>query len=159
MLIATFSWMFFLSVAFAGICLVGFQYAKTVREKYQLGKLTVWMGTLCFILLSSLFIYSSSLAIWRYYPDTKFDQARWWAEPDERYRMTGDLIASELLVGKTRPEVEKWLGTTGRENQRNARWKYYTGRLPGPFSLQPHVLSVEFKADTVASVTQYDDRH
>ncbi|PVY43225.1 hypothetical protein [Pontibacter virosus] len=159
MLIATFSWVIFLIVAFSGICIVSFYYAKPLRGKYQLEKSTAWVGGLSFILLSFLLTYSSSLAIWRYYPDTEFDQAKWWAEPDKRYKMTEDLIARELLIGKTRPEVEKWLGITGRENQRNERWKYYTGRLPGPFSLQPHVIDVEFKADTVARVTQYDDRH
>ncbi|SIR31989.1 hypothetical protein [Pontibacter lucknowensis] len=159
MLVATFSWLIYLIAAFVGLCVVSYFKLRPVMQRYGLGKFTVWAGALSFILLSFLLTYSSSLAIWRYYPKTSFDQAKWWEKPDKRYKMTEDLIARELLIGKNRSDVEKWLGTTGRENQRNERWKYYTGRLPGPFSLLPHVIDIEFKEGTVVRVTQYDDRH
>lgn len=93
-------------------------------------------------------LYSSS-----YYRATDFDQAEWMAHPNERFRMSEDMIDSRMLIGKTKAEIEALLGA---DFSRSSEYEisYYIGFVPDMFSIDPDVISIRFANGVAAEVRQ-----
>ncbi|WP_020403793.1 hypothetical protein [Gracilimonas tropica] len=98
------------------------------------------------LVLSFIFLIS-------YYPSKEFDQQEWMDEPSERYEMSEDIIESELLIGKTKKEVEKMLGPSNDMEKDN--WAYMLGFVPGIANIDPSVLLIFFENGKVVKVSQH----
>jgi hypothetical protein len=100
--------------------------------------------------MSLFFIYLS------YYPKTEFDRAKWLSEPGKRYRMSENMLASKMLIGKTKKEVSMLLGVDGVSFARD-RWTYDLGFLPGSFNIDSQELDIVFENYKVIKVTQHQN--
>ena len=69
------------------------------------------------------------------------------SKPSERYEMSQDIIESELLIGKTKKEVEKKLGP-GKDMKENNK-AYMLGFSPGIANIDPPVPLIYFENDRV----------
>ena len=108
------------------------------------------------IVLSPI-IYFGLVMIWifsvSYYPTNNFDQNEWNSNIEERYKMSEDIIESEMLIGKTRDDVINILGNNYSTNNEN-RLSYELGFVPGLFNIDPAYLNIIFKNGKVISVRQ-----
>ena len=124
---------------------------KTIKSNTLLRQALIWAGTIVLtaILCGGLVI----LGIYyeNYYPSRDFNEAAWHADNEKRYEMTEDLIESEMLIGKTKEEVQRVLGNTVYKY--DDRWVYYVGARPG-FHLESDVLIIYFNKDNVVKVEQ-----
>ncbi len=90
-----------------------------------------------------------------YYPTRNFDETVWRTDKEKRYEMTSDIIDRELLIGKTKEEIEKTLG--GDYFKYNeSHWGYGVGFVPGLFNIDPDILDIHFKDGKVESVGQHE---
>lgn len=90
-----------------------------------------------------------------YYEEICFDQKEWFSNTEERFKMSEDIIDTEMLIGKTRSEVIEILGDEYTSNsQYNIR--YYIGFVPGMFRIDPDVLDIRFANGVVAEVRQQE---
>jgi hypothetical protein len=110
------------------------------------------------IILSPI-IYFGLVMIWifsvSYYPTSNFDQNEWKSNIEERYKMSEDIIESEMLIGKNRDEVINILGNNYSTNNEN-RLSYELGFVPGLFNIDPDYLDIKFENEIVISVNQYE---
>jgi hypothetical protein len=110
------------------------------------------------IILSPI-IYFGLVMIWifsvSYYPTSDFDQNEWKSNIEERYKMSEDIIESEMLIGKNRDEVINILGNNYSTNNEN-RLSYELGFVPGLFNIDPDYLDIKFENEIVVSVNQYE---
>ncbi len=90
-----------------------------------------------------------------YYPKYSFDKNKWMNDKEERYELSGDLIKSKMLLGKTKQEVIQLLGDEGKTNDENT-WNYKLGFRPELFNIDPDYLEIEFKDNMVVEVIQHE---
>ncbi|MCD9016722.1 hypothetical protein [Parachryseolinea silvisoli] len=113
-----------------------------------------WIAT---ILLTPL-LYISIGIIWilsiSYYPSREFNRQQWLNDQEKRFELSKDLIESEVLLGKTKPEIRRLLGDEGNTGQGN-HWSYYLGFRPQLLKIDPDVLIVEFRDGIVVRVEQH----
>lgn len=88
-----------------------------------------------------------------YYTEIEFSQAEWVSNPDERFKMSEDVIDSRMLIGKTQEEVTQILGNDFSQFE-SYRINYYIGFVPGMFRIDPDVLEIRFANGVVAEVKQ-----
>jgi len=103
-------------------------------------------------------IYVGIVMIWifsiSYYPTKDFDRNEWISNTEERYRMSEDIIESDMLIGKNRADVIMLLGTDyGTHNESSLT--YELGFVPGLFNIDPDYLEIIFEMEEVLSVHQY----
>ncbi len=110
-------------------------------------------------LILSPIIYIGLVMIWMfsisYYPTNDFDQNEWNANVEERYKMSEDIIESEMLIGKTKDEVILILGNNFSTNNEN-RISYELGNVPGLFNIDPDYLDIKLENGIVVNVNQYE---
>jgi hypothetical protein len=110
------------------------------------------------IILSPI-IYFGLVMIWifsvSYYPTSDFDQNEWKSNIEERYKMSEDILESEMLIGKNRDEVINILGNNYSTNNEN-RLSYELGFVLGLFNINPDYLYIKFENEIVVSVNQYE---
>jgi len=110
------------------------------------------------IILSPI-IYFGLVMIWifsvSYYPTSDFDQNEWKSNIEERYKMSEDILESEMLIGKNRDEVINILGNNYSTNNEN-RLSYELGFVLGLFNIDPDYLYIKFENEIVVSVNQYE---
>ena len=110
------------------------------------------------IVLSPL-IYAGLIMIWifsvSYYATHGFDQEKWNTNLEERYRMSKDIIDSEMLIGKTREEVIDILGAEYSLGA-NDVLIYELGHVPGLLNIDPDFLEITFRDNMVIHVRQYE---
>lgn len=97
------------------------------------------------ILFVVLFVYA-------YYPKEAFNRLEWINNPQERYEMSENIIESNMLIGKSKDEVIKLLGSDYSVS--NDSIYYYIGMLPGLFRLEPDILDIYFEGGKVVRVVQ-----
>ncbi|AEH00030.1 hypothetical protein [Lacinutrix sp. 5H-3-7-4] len=110
------------------------------------------------ICLSPL-LYISIIYIWfftaSYYPTTNFNKNEWHTNTTERYKMSQDIIESDLLIGKTQKEVSNLLGDDFYIYNSN-HIAYQLGFVPGLFNIDPDVLDIYFENGIVVKVSQHE---
>lgn len=116
-----------------------------------------WLALIPNMILSPI-IYVGLIMIWvfsiSYYPTNDFDQADWNSNVGERYKMSEDIIERKMLIGKTREEVIKILGTDFSSNN-ESRMTYELGHVPGLFNIDPDYLEIKLENGIVVSVNKY----
>jgi hypothetical protein len=117
-------------------------------------KLATWTVTI----VSTPLIYAGLIILWvlsmSYHPDHHFDKEKWFNDKEKRYELSEDIIDSEMLIGKTKTEVQQLLGNEDNTKGSNS-WSYYLGFRPGFFTMDPDVLDIEFKHGKVVNVEQH----
>lgn len=134
--------------------------SKWILKKFKLGNdiNRKYLAIIPTIILSPI-IYVGIIMIWifsiSYYPNTDFDKQKWESNKDERYKMSNDIINSELLIGKTKDEVIILLGNDFYKYGEN-HIAYDLGFVPGLFNIDPDVLDVYFENGKVIKVGQHE---
>lgn len=110
-------------------------------------------------LILSPIIYVGLVMIWifsiSYYPASNFDKNEWDSNVEERFKMSEDIIESEILIGKTREEVIQMLGNDFISNN-ESKITYELGHVPGLFNIDPDYLDIKLENGKVISVNQYE---
>lgn len=134
--------------------------SKWILKRLKLGnvKNRKFLAIIPAVILSPV-LYMGMIIIWvfsvSYYPKTDFNKQEWEVNKEERYKMSTDLIKSELLIGKTKEEVIELLGDdfyTYNENH----IAYDLGFVPGLFNIDPDVLDIYFEKGKVIKVDQHE---
>jgi len=134
-------------------------FSKWILKRLKLGnsKNRKYLAIIPAIFLSPL-LYVSIILIWifsiSYYPKTTFDRQKWDDNKEERYKMSKNIIESEMLIGKTKDEVIELLGNdfyTYNENH----IAYGLGFVPELFNIDPDVLDIYFENGKVVRVGQH----
>lgn len=104
--------------------------------------------------LIKVFILSMTIFLIACNGDKKFEKVEWNKNPNERYKMTNDLINSNLIIGMNKKNVRDLLSNDCKycDDKSNA-WMYYLGEGKNTSDFKWEVLDVEFKSDTVFSVS------
>ncbi len=89
-----------------------------------------------------------------YYPTHDFDKEKWFTDEEKRYEMSDNIIESNMLIGKTKTEIQQILGDGDNSDQSDG-WYYYLGYRPGFANIDPDVLYIEFKNGKVIKVEQH----
>jgi hypothetical protein len=125
---------------------------KKLMEEPSKINLATWVSTivatpLIYLGIKILFIYSMF-----YYQEKKFSSTRWHSDAENRFELSKNLIDSNLLIGKTKKQVEQILGKM--ENFKADEWVYGLGFVPSPGNIDPDILIVIFKNGRVIKVSQ-----
>ncbi len=128
-------------------------FRKFIKSK---ALLIVTSCVTAFVTTPSLFaaLILLGLNLMTYYPQDKFDRDRWLVDKEKRYELATDIIKSQVLIGKTKIEVEQLLGK--EHNEQSNSWEYYLGFVPGIGNTDPDVLSIEFENGRVSAVGQHE---
>ncbi|TWR27426.1 hypothetical protein FPZ43_13165 [Mucilaginibacter pallidiroseus] len=89
------------------------------------------------------------------YPNRNFDKEAWLNNKNHRYEYSEDIIQDKLLIGKTKKEVQAFLGKEGNL-EADDTWYYDLGYKPGLGNIDPDVLMVEFVNGVAVKVSQYN---
>lgn len=131
---------------------------KWIFKKLKLGneKNRKYLAIIPTIILSPL-LYVGIIMIWifsvSYYPKTNFKKQEWNENKEERYKMSKDIIKSDILIGKTMEEVIELLGDDFYSYEDN-HIVYDLGFVPRLFNIDPDVLEIYFKNGKVIKVEQ-----
>ncbi len=132
--------------------------SKWILKKLKLGnhKNRKYLAIIPTIILSPL-LYVGIIMIWifsvSYYPKTTFNKQKWDEQIEERYKMSKDIMKSEMLIGKTKAEVVKLLGEDFNAYGEN-HISYYLGFVPRMFNIDPDILEIYFENGKVVKVSQ-----
>lgn len=107
------------------------------------------LSPILFGVIILLWIFSIS-----YYPKTDFNKQEWASNKEERYKMSNDIMESNLLIGKTKDEVITLMGNDFYKYDEN-HIAYGLGFVPGLFNIDPDVLDIYFKNGKVFKVEQH----
>lgn len=132
--------------------------SRWILKRLKLGdeKNRKYFAIILATILSPL-LYAGIIMIWifsiSYYPKTDFNKKEWNENKDERYKMSKDIIKSEILIGKTKTEVIELLGTEYYSHDEN-HMGYNLGFVPGLLNIDPDVLDIYFEKGKVIKVEQ-----
>lgn len=86
-----------------------------------------------------------------FFPSHNFSKERWNSATGTRYEMSEDIIDRDILIGKTKADVQHLLGKAENVPENN-EWEYILGSRPGLFIIYPDVLRITFKNEKVVKV-------
>ncbi|WP_299276893.1 hypothetical protein [uncultured Psychroserpens sp.] len=99
-----------------------------------------------------------------YHHQKYFSSELWKNKPALRYELSDDMIASEILLGKSKQEVESLLGTAewmswseALKDHNANKWNYALGIEPGAFNTEKECAQITFKNDTVVDINIYKE--
>lgn len=99
-----------------------------------------------------------------YHHQKYFSSELWTEKPALRYELSDDMMASEVLIGKTKNETETLLGTyewlswdDAKKDHNPNKWNYSLGIEPGAFNTEKECVEVVFKNDKVTEVNPYKE--
>ena len=110
---------------------------------------TIILSMLLYVGIIFVFVFSIS-----YYPKTDFNKQEWNKNKEERYKMSNDIIKSEILIGKTKDEVIELLGDDFYSYDEN-HIVYDLGFVPELLNIDPDVLDIYFEYGKVVKVRQH----
>jgi hypothetical protein len=130
--------------------LMRFKLGNENNRKYLAIIPTVILSPLLYIGIIMIWIFSVS-----YYPKIDFNKQEWNENKEERYKMSNDIIKSEILIGKTKEEVIELLGDDFYFYD-ESHIAYDLGFVPGLFNIDPDVLDIYFEKGKVTKVGQHE---
>lgn len=138
-----------------------FLFVKTIDKRK-------WLTILVSLVLTP-FIYFYAvypmINIFSSYHHQKYFSSEVWKEkPSLRYELSDDMMASELLIGKSKTEIEALLGQHEwlswdeqlKDHDTN-KWNYGLGIEPGAFNTEKACLEITFTNDKVTNLRTYND--
>ena len=118
-------------------------------------KIATWTATI----IATPLIYVGLILLWifsiSYYPNRDFDKQKWFAEKDKRYELSKEIIASKMLIRKSKLEVRQILGDEGDNKDSFNVWTFGLGIRPALFNIDDSYLQVEFDSNKVVNVEQH----
>ena len=131
-----------------------FIFRRVFKNRIQSMKqrrVITWVSTL----IATPLIYVAIIILWivciESYPNRAFNRQQWLTDTDKRYEFAKDIVNSEMLMGKTKKQVQKILGVNGNAVQSDD-WYYYLGFRPEIANIDPDNLEITFKGGKVISV-------
>ena len=134
--------------------------SKWILKKWNFGneKNRKYLAIIPSIVLSPI-VYIGLIYLWifsiSYYPTNDFDKQTWESNPEERYKMSENIIESKMLIGKTKQEIVELLGNDFYSYSEN-HIAYGLGFVPGLFNIDPDVLDIYFENGKVTKVGQHE---
>ncbi len=119
------------------------------QERYV--RTATWLATILATPLLYAGIVVAFFFVGMYYPHRGFDRTRWLSDTEKRFEMSGDIIGSGMLLGKSKEEVVEILGPA---DTTDADVTYYLGFTPMGM-IDPDYLVVRFDEGKVVKVTQH----
>lgn len=110
---------------------------------------SIILGPLIYLGIIYMMLFTIS-----YYPSNDFDKIKWDTNKAERYKMSEDIIESEILIGKTKTEIIQLLGNDFYSYNNN-HIAYELGFVPGLFNIDIDVLDIYFENEKVIKVSQH----
>lgn len=89
-----------------------------------------------------------------YSPTYDFDKQTWESNPEERYKMSENIIEGEMLIEKTKHEIVELLGNNFNSYSEN-HIAYRFGFALELFNIDLDILDVYFKNGKVIKVGQH----
>ena len=138
-----------------------FQFIKTIDKRK-------WLNILVSLVLTPLvysYVFYPLLNIFSSYHHQKyFNSEAWLKKPTLRYEMTDNILKTDTLIGKTKPEVKELLGTyewlswnDSIKNHDDNLWNYALGQKPGAMNTKKECMTVVFRADKVVRIESYSE--
>jgi type IV secretory pathway VirB6-like protein len=125
-----------------------------------------WLTFLISVILAPVvyfFVFYPILNIFSSYHHEKyFDADAWKEQPKLRYEMANNIVSDSLLIGKSKNDVEaflgkpEWLGwdeTIKADSQ--DKWNYNMGLKPGALNNMQECIEIQFKNGNAQTVTTY----
>ena len=136
-----------------------FLLSKWILKKWikveKTRKITTWVATLIATPMVYVGIVTLIMYLLFYYPKREFEREKWLTTAKEkRYEFSENIVNSNMLVGKTKKEIQYLLGDEDNGSKSDV-WRYYLGFVPGAL-IDPIVLHIEFKDGKVIKVVQYE---
>ncbi len=122
--------------------------ASPKRHALALGSTVVLTPVIYILLVMTLMIGDG------YYKRTSFNQEDWLSQPDERFKMSKDIIDSRMLIGMEFEQVVGVLGEDFSIGSSEYTISYYIGFVPGMFRIDPDIIEIRFANGKVAEVKQ-----
>lgn len=127
-----------------------------------------WLNIVVSLVLTPIvyfFVFYPILNIFSSYHHQKhFSSEVWLEKPVLRYEMTNDILKTNALTGKTKPEIQQMLGdyewlswNDSIKDFDNNFWNYSLGIKPGAMNTKKEIMTVIFKDDKVANIETYNE--
>jgi hypothetical protein len=148
-------------IFFVSIFVLVFLFVKTIEKRK-------WLAILVSLVLTPIvyfYIFYPILNIFSSYHNEKyFNSEVWIEEPSSRYEMTNNILESDTLNGKTKPEIQQLLGTyewlswnDSIKNHDENLWNYALGMKPGAMNTKKECMTIIFKEGKVANIETYNE--
>ena len=99
-----------------------------------------------------------------YHHQKYFSSELWKDKPALRYELSDDMLTSEILIGKSKNEIESLLGAAEwlswsdmLKNHDVDKWNYALGIEPGAFNTEKECIEIIFKNDIVVDINTYKE--
>ena len=90
-----------------------------------------------------------------YEPQYDFDREKWFTDKHSRFEMQDDIVGSEILIGKSKAEIIKFIGAPEFGYSTNI-WTYDLGMSGAGFGWQFNSLELTFQNDLVEEVKKIE---
>jgi 4-amino-4-deoxy-L-arabinose transferase-like glycosyltransferase len=148
-------------IFFVSIFVLVFLFVKTIDKRK-------WLAVLVSLVLTPIvyfYVFYPILNIFSSYHNEKyFNSEVWIEEPSSRYEMTNNILESDTLIGKTKPEIQHLLGTyewlswnDSIKNHDDNLWNYALGMKPGAMNTKKECMTLIFKDGKVANIETYNE--
>ncbi|HEX9828226.1 MAG TPA: hypothetical protein VGA80_16625 [Flavobacteriaceae bacterium] len=138
-----------------------FLFVKTIDKRK-------WLGVLVSLVLTPIvyaYVFYPIMNIFSSYHHEKyFKSAVWMEKPTLRYEMTNDILKTDTLIGKSKPEIQQLLGTyewlswnESIKNHDDNLWNYALGMKPGAMNTKKECMTIIFKDNKVAIIETYNE--
>ncbi len=151
--------LFGLSIEVYIICLLIavtiFFFCRWVLKKFikieKTKQVVTWTVTLVATPIIYLGLIQLLMFAFTYTPSRDFDKSEWLTDKEGRFQMAGDIIKSDMLIGKDTSQVKQLLGdpTWGMNN---SSFVYDMGFGSGGLGFMFHHLIIKFDSNKVISV-------
>lgn len=127
-----------------------------------------WLSVLVSLVLTPivyLYMFYPILNIFSSYHHQKYFNSEAWIEkPTLRYEMMDNILKSDTLIGKTKPEIQHLLGAyewlswnDSIKDHDDNLWNYALGLKPGAMNTKKECMTLVFKQDKVANIETYNE--
>lgn len=114
-------------------------------------KLTAWLVTFAMMPI----VYKLVVVPWylglSFFPSHNFNKEKWHSAAEKRYEMSEDIIDRDILIGKTKTDIQLLLGKAENTSENN-QWEYVLGSRPGLFVIYPDILQITFQNEKAVKV-------
>ena len=148
-------------IFFIAIFVLVYLFVKTIDNRK-------WLSILVSLVLTPIvyfYVFYPILNIFSSYHHEKyFDSEVWIDKPALRYEMTTNILESNALIGKTKPEIQELLGTyewlswnDSIKNHDDNLWNYALGMVPGAMNTKKECMTIIFKDGKVSNIETYNE--
>lgn len=148
-------------IFFIAIFVLVYLFIKTIDKRK-------WLNILISLVLTPIvyfYVFYPLLNIFSSYHHEKyFNSEIWKVKPALRYEMTNNILKTDTLIGKSKPEIQKLLGTfewlswnDSIKNHDDNLWNYALGMKPGAMNTKKECMTIIFKNGKVADIETYNE--